>query len=157
MTHRDSEKRRSAALATLAGTLEQVGFPHAMARIYAALTLAEGEGLSTGELVEQLGVSKASVSTSMHFLVGTELAERYRVPGSREAHYRILKGKWAAILAKKFTATTAVREAVEEAMNYTESERACERLREMREVYGFFEEEFADVMARWEARRKEER
>lgn len=152
MSHRDGEERRSALLERLASTLEQVGFPHLIARIYAALTLAEGEGLSTGQIVELLGISKASVSNAMQFLVGTELVQRYRVPGSRETHYRMLKGVWGPILAKKFTAMSVITRTAAEAMELTESPLARERLEEMYDVYSFFEREFEDVMTRFEER-----
>lgn len=148
----ESEKRRAAMLDKLAQVLEQVGFPHGMAKVYAALTLADGEGLSTGELVEELGISKASVSNAMQFLVGTNLVERYRMRGSREAHYRILKGRWGDILAKKFAATSYIRSVAEEAMAVVESPEACERLEEMRDVYAFFEQEFENVMQRFNER-----
>jgi DNA-binding transcriptional regulator GbsR (MarR family) len=132
--------------------LEEVGFPHTVARVYTALTLAEGEGLSTSELVDELGVSKASVSTATQFLAGTELVERYRVRGSREAHYRILKGVWGTILAKKFAAIGYIRQTVEEAMSLDPSEDAQERLEEMLSVYAFFEREFEEVQQRWNER-----
>lgn len=136
----------------LARMLEQVGFPHSMARVYAALTLAEGEGLSTSEIIEELGISKASVSHAMQFLVGTNLAERYRVRGSREAHYRIIKGVWGDILARKFAATSYIRRVAEDAMEVTDSPAARERLEEMRDVYAFFETEFENVMQRFSER-----
>jgi len=133
--------------------LEEVGFPHTVARIYVALVLAEGEGLSTGDLIEELEVSKASVSNATQFLVGTELVERYRVRGSREAHYRILKDVWGTILAKKFAALGYIRRTVEEAMALDPSEKARVRLEEMHYVYSFFEKEFEEVQARWNERK----
>jgi len=147
-----SDEHRSALREKLARTLELVGFPHAISRIYAALTMAVSEGLSTGELMEELNISKASVSNAMQFLVGTELVERYRVPGSREAHYRMLKGKWGEILGKKFMATSHIASVVREAKTGTDSPLALERLNEMEDVYSFFEEEFKAVMSRWEER-----
>jgi DNA-binding transcriptional regulator GbsR (MarR family) len=138
----------------LAGMLETVGFPHNIARVYAALTLAEGEGLSTSEIMAELGISKASVSNAMQFLLGTDLAERYRVRGSREAHYRILKGRWGDILARKFAATGYVRNVAEEALRETTSAKARERLEEIRDVYAFFEDEFRDVMQRFNERNR---
>ena len=152
MAAQSERSERSAVLDRLSGMLEAVGFPHNLARVYAALTLAEGEGLSTSEVMEDLGISKASVSNAMQFLVGTELVERYRVRGSREAHYRLLKGKWGDILARKFAATGYVRRVAEEALESTTNEQARERLTEMRDVYAFFEREFENVMQRFNER-----
>jgi DNA-binding transcriptional regulator GbsR (MarR family) len=132
--------------------LEEVGFPHTVARIYTALTLAEGEGLSTSDLVEELEVSKASVSNATQFLIGTDLVERYRVRGSREAHYRIVKGVWGTILARKFAAIGYIRLTVDEALSLDPSDEARERLEEMHDVYSFFEKEFEAVQNRWNER-----
>lgn len=142
------------ALDKLSTVLETAGFPHAMARVYAALTLAEGEGLSTTELVEKLDISRASVSNAMQFLMGTDLVERYRVRGTREAHYRMLKGKWGDILARKFAGTSYLVRAIEEAMAASPSDKARERLEEMHGVYAFFESELENVMQRYYERNK---
>ena len=148
----DRDKRWVAMHERLTRMLEEVGFPHTVARVYTALTLAEGEGLSTSQLVEELGVSKASVSNATQFLVGTELVERYRVRGSREAHNRIIKGVWGTILAKKFAAIGYIRRTSEEALALDPGDRARERLEEMHDVYSFFEKEFETVMDRWNER-----
>jgi len=150
----DRDQRWEAMHERLTRMLEEVGFPHTVARVYAALTLAQGEGLSTSELVEELGVSNASVSNATQFLVGTELVERYRVRGSREAHNRILKGMWGTILAKKFAAIGYIRRTAEEALTLDPSDKARERLEEMHDVYSFFEKEFEAVVDRWNERNR---
>lgn len=154
MGGRVADRRVAAMHERLVRLLEEVGFPHTIARVYVALTLAPGEGLSSGELVDSLEVSKASVSNATQFLVGTALVERYRVRGSRESHYRILKDVWGPLLARKFAAVGYIRQTVEEALELTKSGRARERLEEMHEVYGFFEREFEEVMQRWNERTK---
>lgn len=150
----DRERRWGAMQERLTRMLEEVGFPHTIARIYTALTLAEGEGLSTSDLLDELDISKASVSNATQFLVGTELAERYRVRGSRQAHYRILKDVWGTILAKKFAAVGYIRRTVEEAIALGPGDKARARLQEMHDVYSFFETEFEEVMSRWNERKK---
>lgn len=146
-----------ALLDRLVLTLEASGFPRPMARVYAALMLAEGEGLSTSELMARLDISKASITNAMQLLLSVDLAERYRVRGSREAHYRILKGKWGPIMARKFAGISMVRDTAGSALAEAPSEAARERLQEMYDVYSFYEQELARVMERWEARREEER
>ena len=143
---------RDEPLDRLSGVLGAVGFPHVIARVYAALTLAEGEGLSTTDLVDRLEVSKASISNAMQFLVGTELVERYRVRGTREAHYRMLKGRWGDVLARKIAATGHIRRIAEEILDSTTSPKARERLKEMHDVYAFFEIEFEGVIKRFNER-----
>ncbi|MDH4140796.1 MAG: hypothetical protein OEV43_09530 [Coriobacteriia bacterium] len=153
----DHAERRAAIHDHLSLTLEQVGLPRAMARVYSALILAEGEGLSTSELMEALDISKASVTNAMQLLLGFELVQRYRVRGSREAHYRVLKNKWGPIMARKFAGISQVRKSSEEALAFADTQAARERLEEMRDVYSFFERELSDVMDRWDNRHEEER
>jgi DNA-binding transcriptional regulator GbsR (MarR family) len=152
----DQQPSDSALLNRLVATLEASGFPHALARVYAALMLAEGEGLSTSELMDTLDISKGSITNAMQLLRSMDLAERYRVSGSRQAHYRILKGRWGPILARKFAGIAMVRKTAEEALTAAPSDAARERLREMHDVYSFFESELSDVMTRWDARHEGE-
>ena len=152
MSSDEATRQRGEPLDRLSGMLEAVGFPHVIARVYAALTLAEDEGLSTTEIVEKLTVSKASISNAMQFLVGTELVERYRVPGTREAHYRMLKGRWGDVLSRKIAATGHIRRIAAEILDSTTSPKARERLQEMHDVYAFFEEEFEGVIQRFNER-----
>ena len=152
MSSDEATQQRGEPLDRLSGMLEAVGFPHVIARVYAALTLAEDEGLSTTEIVEKLTVSKASISNAMQFLVGTELVERYRVPGTREAHYRMLKGRWGDVLSRKIAATGHIRRIAAEILDSTTSPKARERLQEMHDVYAFFEEEFEGVIQRFNER-----
>jgi DNA-binding transcriptional regulator GbsR (MarR family) len=149
----DRDKRWREMHERLTRMLEEVGFPHTIARVYAALTLAEGKGLATSNLVEELEVSNASVSNATQFLIGIDLVERYRVRGSREAHYRIVKGVWGTILARKFAAIGYIRRTAEEALSLDPSDEARGRLEEMHDVYSFFEREFELVMDRWNERK----
>ncbi|HKZ29909.1 MAG TPA: MarR family transcriptional regulator [Acidimicrobiia bacterium] len=150
----DRDRRWRVMHERLTRMLEEVGFPHTIARVYTALTLAHGEGLSAGDLAQELEISKASVSNATQFLAGTDLVERYRVRGSRKAHYRILKDVWGTILAKKFAAIGYIRRTVEEAITLEPGDKARARLEEMHDVYSFFETEFAEVMSRWNERKK---
>ena len=150
----DRDRRWRVMHERLTRMLEEVGFPHTIARVYTALTLAPGEGLSASDLAEELEISKASVSNATQFLAGIDLVERYRVRGSRKTHYRILKDVWGTILAKKFAAIGYIRRTVEEAITLEPGDKARARLEEMHDVYSFFETEFEEVMSRWNERKR---
>lgn len=145
----DKRAQREAMLDKLALTLETTGFPKTMARVYSALIMAEGEGLSTSQLMEDVHTSKASITNAMQFLTNVDLVERYSVRGSREAHYRVLKGKWGPLMARKLAGIAYVRQTAEDALALAESDAARERLQEMYDVYAFFERELDDIMTRW--------
>lgn len=152
----DKTAARHAMMDKLALTLEGAGFPKNIAKVYSALMMAEGEGLSTSELMEEVHTSKASITAAMQFLVGVDLAERYAVRGSREAHYRVLKGRWGPIMERKLGGIAYVRKTAEEALAIAESDAARERLQEMHDVYEFYEREIDGIVKRWNERTKEE-
>lgn len=139
----------------LASALEAAGFPHTLARVFAALVLAESDGLSTGELVERLGVSKASITSAMQVLIPSDLVERYRIAGSRQAHYRVRDRWWVPLMRRRFAGIAVVRRVAAAALSDPPSPLARARLEEIRDVYARLEAELARVLELWDARSEE--
>jgi DNA-binding MarR family transcriptional regulator len=69
--------------------LESQGGTRISGRIYAHLATAEAPYLSLRQLAEELGVSKASVSTNTRDLIRMGMLKRVAVPGSRGEHYAL--------------------------------------------------------------------
>src|SRR4051794_25710028 len=69
--------------------LEDQGQPRIAGRLYAHLATAAAPYLSQEELADQLGVSRASVSTNIRRLIDFGMVTRVAVPGSRLAHYAL--------------------------------------------------------------------
>jgi biotin operon repressor len=72
--------------------LEDQGQPRIAGRLYAHLATADTPYLSQEELADQLGVSRASVSTNIRRLIDFGMVTRVAVPGSRLAHYALDPG-----------------------------------------------------------------
>ena len=70
-----------------ARVLESQGEPRIAGRLYAHLATAQEPYLSLQELADQLGVSRASVSTNTRRLIDSGMITRVAVPGSRGQHY----------------------------------------------------------------------
>ena len=70
-----------------ARTLEAQGQPRIAGRVYGHLVTAAEPYLSLQDLADQLGVSRASISTNTRRLVEVGLISRVPVPGSRGEHY----------------------------------------------------------------------
>lgn len=141
----------------LARALEAAGFPHTLARVFAALVLAEDEGLSTNELVERLHVSKATITNAMQVLISTDLVERYRARGSRQAHYRLPRNWWGPLMRRRFSGISVVRRVAAGALDKAPSPMARARLQELHDVCAVFETELARLLERAEARSEEKR
>lgn len=74
-----------------ARVLESQGEPRIAGRIYAHLATADEPYLSLRELADELGVSRASVSTNTRRLITQGLVERIPVPGARGEHYGLTR------------------------------------------------------------------
>jgi DNA-binding transcriptional regulator GbsR (MarR family) len=61
-----------------------------LGRVYGLLMIADEPMLGLDQMAEQLGISKASVSTTVRQLQAFTLVEKVTVPGDRKDYYRIV-------------------------------------------------------------------
>lgn len=154
------DEQALAALADEFGAmLSAGGLPRTTGRLLGWLLVCDPPGQSTSDLIEALHTSKASITTGMQLLVSTGMVERYHVRGSRETHYRANTAKWEDLMSSKLHAITAMRVLADRgltAIGDDAGDRGA-RLQDVRDLYGFFEEGYADMVRRWfelkEARR----
>jgi DNA-binding MarR family transcriptional regulator len=93
------QDRRAEYVERWARALEQQGQPRIAGRIYGHLATAAEPYLSQQELADQLGVSRASISTNTARLVQHSLVVRVAVPGSRIEHYALdVEGTQASLV-----------------------------------------------------------
>ena len=83
-----------------ARVLELAGEARITGRIYAYLATAAEPYLSLQELADQLGVSRASISTNTRRLIGLGLLKREAVPGSRGEHYALTAAGAPALMER---------------------------------------------------------
>ncbi len=67
---------------------EQYGMSRILGRVYGLLMIADEAMLGLNQMAEQLGISKASVSTTVRQLQAFTLVEKVTVPGDRKDYYR---------------------------------------------------------------------
>lgn len=68
---------------------EQYKLPRILGRVYGLLLIADQPYLGLDQMVAELNVSKASVSTTARQLVGFMMIEKVTRPGDRRDYYRI--------------------------------------------------------------------
>ncbi|MGV9293551.1 helix-turn-helix domain-containing protein [Amycolatopsis sp. NPDC003676] len=78
----------------LAATLIGTGLPSMAGRVLAALLVTDDTGMSAAELVRQLRVSPASISTSVRYLEGEGLLRRERPRRGRAERYEVGPDAW---------------------------------------------------------------
>ncbi len=107
------------------------------------------------ELSEELGVSKASVSTMTRLLVRTGLLERVPAPGARSTYFRLREDGFEKLFAAKMEGMVAFRPLAERGLRLLPPDpEPRRRLRLLKALYAFFEREMPALLERWRAERE---
>lgn len=136
--------------------LEHLGMPRMAGRVLGWLLICDPPEQSPGELVGALQASKASISTTIRYLMQVGLVERAVLPGKRRDYFRIREDTWPRSTEERLGMVTAMRELAEDglALRADAGAEANGRLREMRDFYAFTERELPALMERWRQERK---
>jgi DNA-binding transcriptional regulator GbsR (MarR family) len=130
-------------LGVLAG---DVGLPRAVARVLAWMVVCKPAEQSANDIRAALTLSVGAVSAATRMLVATQLLERTARPGDRRIYYRQRPGGWEGALEARLRASIQLREVTDRALHAANG-RADDRLREMREVYAWFEDKLDELLA----------
>lgn len=135
--------------------LEHVAQPPMLGRVLGWLLLCDPPQQSMGQLTEVLRASKGSISTSMQTLTRLGWVQRVRLSGQRRAYYRIPEGVWAHMLKERLAFTVVFRQLADEGLDLLKDAPLPRkrRLKEMHEVFSFFERELPAMIEHWEQRR----
>lgn len=129
---------------------EAQGLPRIAGRIVGLLLVCDPPHRSAGQIVEELGVSKASVSTMTRLLLEAHTIEVATVPGKRATYYRLtpdsLERKFTRRI-EKFASFGDLAQRGLELMGGDE-DRAT-RLRRVASMYAFLERELPLLLQRW--------
>lgn len=130
--------------------------PRMAGRIMGWLLICSPPFQSTSDLASVLGASKASISTMTRLLLQINLIERVGVPGHRRDYFRIKPGAWIELMREHLEEIRAGRQLGERGLQLLEDKSAesKQRLLELRDLYGFFEEQYPALFERWEKERK---
>jgi DNA-binding transcriptional regulator GbsR (MarR family) len=138
--------------------IEHLGMPRMAGRVLGWLLICDPPQQSPGELAAALQASKASISTTIRYLVQIGLVERVVFPGKRRDYFRMREEAWSRTTEERFDMVTAMRELAEQglALRADAGAEATEQLREMRDFYAFNERELPALIERWRQERRSE-
>lgn len=123
---------------------ESDGLSRIAGRLFGALLL-ESEPRSLDELADQLGVSKASVSTEARRLLARGVAERIGKPGDRRDYYALTSDFFAQIVRFRLGRWSGLHRLVKEMQGAN-----AELPRTVRDRFAYIEDVQAFVLARAE-------
>ena len=130
--------------------IERLGLTRNFGRLFGLLMVAE-RPLSLDEMVERLGVSKASVSTNARACEELGLARQVGVRGDRKDYYEIAPGAFESMMAKRVGVIHAMAGLAAEGVQAVgeEPSAARDRLTEMLDFYLFMGEQIEELLERW--------
>lgn len=141
--------REARLIEDIAAAYEANGLPRVAGRIFAWLLVSDAEAHTADELREALGAAKSSISTMIRLLERLGLVERTRAPGERSDRFRVRPGAVAEVLRAKLAGFSRFRALAQEGLSLKRAgSPARRRLREIDEIYAFFEREFPPLLDR---------
>lgn len=132
--------------------LEHAGFPRMAGKIFGCLLTANVPDVSVDELTEKLKASRGSISTMTRILIQYGLIDRIGKPGQRKDYFRIRSDVWSQVLKARMTQIVELHRVVEHTLQTVSAKETLpyNRLKEMHDLYEFFQGEFQKLLDRWE-------
>jgi DNA-binding transcriptional regulator GbsR (MarR family) len=138
---------------------EHMGLPRMAGRVLGRLLISVPQQQSASELAEFLRASKGSISAATQLLTGAGAVERVGLPGERRDYYRMKTDAWFTLTQRRLSNLTPMKELAGRglALLRNESQELRTRLEEFQDFGAFYEEEAAELLARWERFRRKRR
>jgi len=142
----------------LALYFEASGMPRIAGRVLGYFLVCEPPHKTAAELSEELGVSRASVSTTTRMLQTAGLVDKVAVPGARSTYFGLARDGFERrfeLVVAGFAAFVPIAERGIAQLEARPDGEPAERLRFLRDLYVFFAREMPKVLDRWREERAE--
>jgi predicted transcriptional regulator len=134
--------------------LNESGMQRMSARVFAALLVAPGGGMTAREIAETLGVSAGAVSGATNYLTRTGLVERTRTPGERVDRYDVRGTSWAEAMAVETELLHNLSSWLDKGASAMAGDSdAVDRLETTRDFFAFMADEMPRLVERWQTSR----
>lgn len=134
---------------TFALRLSEAGMQRMAARVFSALMIAPGGGLTAREIGEELSVSAGAVSGATRMLAQLGLLHRRRTPGERSDRFEVRGAYWSESVLVRAENTRALSALLADAITATDDAGARERLHETRAFFDFLVTRMPGLVEEW--------
>ncbi len=150
----DYERQLADFIEEFAELMQSRGLPRMAGRIFARLLVCEPPEQTAAQLSDALGASRGTVSDMTRLLIEAGLVQRLGRAGSREAFYRVAPDTPTLFLRAAVEPLRRRRIAAEHGLEILRDrpEQVSARLRELRDVYLFFEQRYPLMLEEWQSR-----
>ena len=123
---------------------DNFGLTRMIGRIFGWLVVCRPPHQSAGEIAEALDASAGSISTSLKALLQIGFVEKIGIPGKRSSYYRIDNDAVGKVLENKSKGMEQMVDLAEKGLELADdySEEEKRRLKNIRDIYGWFLREF---------------
>ena len=118
--------------------VEEYALPPITGRVIGWLLICEPPTQSAGEIADAIGASRASLTTTLRFLVTGGFVQRHRRPGDRTTYFGVDDDMWETVVQRRIASMMSFSEITIEGMNLVgPSSRRADRLRAAREFFSW--------------------
>jgi predicted transcriptional regulator len=131
---------------------EQTGLTHIGGKILGYLLICDKEMVSFQELVENLNVSKASVSNNIKALLKIQFVEKVVLEDSRKTHYRVQQVDMLKIMQERLKLFVLFSDIMEEgiAIKAHKGDSAAKFMQDAADFYRWFAEKMPEYLNDYE-------
>lgn len=135
--------------------IEELGHPRIYGQILGWLLICEPPYQSFPDLMDNLHISKASVSNITRMLIEQGLIEKVRIKGERQIYFKLKKGSVVDFMQKQMKLALDLEEITAKGLAYAESEKNIdsERLKKANDFHHFLAEHTVDLIEKYKAER----
>ncbi|NDJ54725.1 MAG: MarR family transcriptional regulator [Chloroflexi bacterium] len=130
---------------------EATGLGRTHGRVIGWLMICDPPHQTLDELADALQNSKSTISPVTRMLVQYGLIERISRPGERKDYYQMVEGFWINVVGRALEEFRAARALAERGLTLLDDapEGQKRHVRQMYEMYGFFERRFPPLLDDW--------
>tara|TARA_R110002124_G_scaffold45693_2_gene137937 strand:- start:1373 stop:1837 length:465 start_codon:yes stop_codon:yes gene_type:complete len=131
--------------------MEETGLPRIACQILSWLMICNPVHQSFSDLIENLKISKASISNMTRLLIQMGLIEKVRIQGERQIHFQLKNNAWVDLLEIQTQQIFSLARISKKGMILAESDENVDnaRLEEMNRFYSFLADEMPSLINRY--------
>ena len=130
-----------------------MGHPRIYGQILAWLMICDPPHQSFPDLMENLQISKASVSNMTRLLIGQGLIEKVRVKGERQIYFKLKEGSIIDFMESQLSLMLDLEQILKKGLNLTEKKKVTDptRLQKANDFHRFMAEQTEELIKKYKA------
>ncbi|HKL14317.1 MAG TPA: hypothetical protein VJ915_01710 [Balneolaceae bacterium] len=131
--------------------IEELGHPRIYGQILGWLLICDPPHQSFTDLMDNLHISKASVSNTTRILIERGLIKKIRVKGERQIYFQLKEGSLMEFMEKQMQLTLDLEKITEKGLKLVEQDETTdsERLKKANDFHRFLAEQTEDLIKKY--------